>query len=125
MNKGEVELASFLPKLKKYDGIKALKKSRYLFQIPSEASVEIGKVLYEATGKETYLNIIKRNIDASPDTISLSEEFFDGAKISIDAEVKVLYQENDKDIIGQYIIFSKVYNEQRKLYGNTKMITKN
>ncbi len=55
-----------------------------------------------------------------PNTISLSKEFFDGAKISIDAEVKVLYQENEKDIIGQYIIFSKVYNEQRKLYGNTK-----
>lgn len=55
-----------------------------------------------------------------PDTISLSKEFFDGAKIAIDTEVKVLYQENEKDIIGQYIIFSKVYNEQRKLYGNTK-----
>ena len=55
-----------------------------------------------------------------PDTISLSKEFFDKAKIAIDAEVKVLYQENEKDIIGQYIIFSKVYNEQRKLYGKTK-----
>ncbi len=55
-----------------------------------------------------------------PNTISLSKDFFDGAKIAIDAEVKVLYQENEKDIIGQYIIFSKVYNEQRKLYGNTK-----
>lgn len=55
-----------------------------------------------------------------PDTISLSKEFFDGARIAIDAEVKVLYQENEKDIIGQYIIFSKIYNEQRKLYGNTK-----
>lgn len=55
-----------------------------------------------------------------PNTISLSEEFFDGEKIAIDAEVKVLYQENEKDIIGQYIIFCKVYNEQRKLYGNTK-----
>lgn len=55
-----------------------------------------------------------------PDTISLSKEFFDGAKIAIDAEVKVMYQENEKDIIGQYIIFSKVYNEQRKLHGNTK-----
>ncbi len=55
-----------------------------------------------------------------PDTISLSKEFFDGAKIAIDAEVKVLCQENEKDIIGQYIIFFKVYNEQRKLYGNTK-----
>ncbi len=55
-----------------------------------------------------------------PDAMSLSKEFFDGVKIAIDAEVKVLYQENEKDIIGQYIIFSKVYNEQRKLYGNTK-----
>ncbi len=55
-----------------------------------------------------------------PDTILLSKEFFDGVKTAIDAEVKVLYQEDEKDIIGQYIIFSKVYNEQRKLYGNTK-----
>ena len=55
-----------------------------------------------------------------PDTISFCKEFFDEVKIAIDAEVKVLYQENEKDIIGQYIIFSKVYNEQRKLYGNTK-----
>ena len=55
-----------------------------------------------------------------PDTIALRKEFFDGAEIAIDAEVKVLYQENEKDIIGQYIIFSRVYNEQRKQYGNTK-----
>lgn len=55
-----------------------------------------------------------------PDTMSLSKDFFDGAEIAIDAEVKVLYQENENDIIGQYIIFSKVYNEQRKQYGNTK-----
>lgn len=55
-----------------------------------------------------------------PDVISLSEEFFDGEKISIDANVKVLYQENENDIIGQYIIFTKVYNEQRGLFGSTK-----
>ncbi len=55
-----------------------------------------------------------------PDAMSLSQEFFDGEKVSIDAEMKVLYRENEKDIIGQYIIFSKVYNEQRKLHGNTR-----
>lgn len=55
-----------------------------------------------------------------PDVISLSEEFFAGEKISIDANVKVLYQENENDIIGQYIIFTKVYNEQRGLFGSTK-----
>ena len=55
-----------------------------------------------------------------PDMISLSRDFFEGDKIAIDAEVKILYQENEGDIIGQYIIFCKVYTEQRKLYGNTK-----
>ena len=69
-NKKEIELAQFFPKLKKYDGIKALKESHYLLQIPSEASVEIGKILYEVTGDEKYLDLIKRNIDASPETIS-------------------------------------------------------
>ena len=36
-----------------------------------------------------------------------NREFFNGEKISVDAEVKVLYQENETDIVGQYIIFSK------------------
>ena len=55
-----------------------------------------------------------------PDTISLQKEFFNGAKIAIEAEVNVLYQENEQDIIGQYIIFSKVFNKQRTRYGYTK-----
>ena len=55
-----------------------------------------------------------------PDIISLSNDFFDGEKIAIDAEVKVLYQEGENNIIGQYIIFCKVYNEQRKKHGQTK-----
>lgn len=55
-----------------------------------------------------------------PDSISLSKEFFSGERIAIDAEVKILYEATEKDIIGQYIIFSKVYNEQRRFYENTK-----
>ena len=55
-----------------------------------------------------------------PDTISLSKDFFGGEKIAVDAEIKVLYQEDENSIIGQYIIFCKVYNEQRKKYGQTK-----
>ena len=57
-----------------------------------------------------------------PDTISLSKDFFDGEKIAVDTEVKVLYQEDEGNIIGQYIIFCKVYNEQRKKYGQTKKV---
>ncbi|MCI8707677.1 MAG: hypothetical protein HFH44_13355 [Lachnospiraceae bacterium] len=55
-----------------------------------------------------------------PTTISLSKDFFDNEKIAVDAEAKVLYQEDENNIIGQYIIFCKVYNEQRKNYGQTK-----
>lgn len=55
-----------------------------------------------------------------PDTISLSKDFFDGARIAIDAKVKILYQEDEDNIIGQYIIFCKVYSEQRRKYGQTK-----
>ncbi len=55
-----------------------------------------------------------------PDIISLSKDFFNGAGIAVDAQIKVLYQENEGDIIGQYIIFCKVYQEQRKCYGNTR-----
>ena len=70
VNKNDSGLAIFMPKLKKYNGIKALKESPYLLQVPSEASVEIGKILYEVTGDEEYLDLIKRNIDESPETIS-------------------------------------------------------
>ena len=55
-----------------------------------------------------------------PDTLSLTNEFFGGEKTAVDVEVTVLSQENNQDIIGQYIFFSKIYNEQRKLYGYTK-----
>ncbi|MDE7206145.1 MAG: hypothetical protein K2N90_03120 [Lachnospiraceae bacterium] len=53
-------------------------------------------------------------------TISLSKDFFDDEKIEADAEAKVLYQEDENNIIGQYIVFRKVCNEQRKKYGQTK-----
>ncbi|MBR3606384.1 MAG: hypothetical protein IKL51_02260 [Lachnospiraceae bacterium] len=56
---------------------------------------------------------------AVPDRISLSEEFFQGEDVSIEAKVKVLYGESE-DIIGQYIIFCKVYNKQRKKFGRTE-----
>ncbi len=69
---------------------------------------------------ELYVIFIGEKPKNPPDIISLSKDFFNGEKIAVDAEVKVLYQENEGNIIGQYIIFCKVYNEQRKKYGQTK-----
>ena len=55
-----------------------------------------------------------------PDTISLSKEFFDGADIDIEVKAKVIYESETEDIINQYIIICKVFDEQRKLYGMTE-----
>lgn len=55
-----------------------------------------------------------------PENISLSKDFFDGADTAIDVRVKVITEGNTDDIINQYIIFCKVYNEQMKLYGRTR-----
>lgn len=49
-----------------------------------------------------------------PDTLSLQKDFFDGEKIALEAKIKVLYQENEVDIIGQYIMFCKVYTKSRE-----------
>lgn len=95
----------------------------YMIQTYHDYFKRTGQNLYgskRAVFPEPELYVIftgeRKNI---PDRISLSEEFFGGKKTAVDAEVKVLYKESE-NIIGQYIIFCKVYNEQRKLYGNTK-----
>lgn len=60
-----------------------------------------------------------------PDTISLSQEFFDGADLDIEIKAKVIY-ENDKDnIINEYIVFCKVFNEQIKEHGMTQKAVTN
>ena len=56
-----------------------------------------------------------------PDKISLSKEFFKGMDIDIEVKAKVIYGSDTDDIINQYIIFCKVFNEQTKQHGMTKM----
>ncbi len=55
-----------------------------------------------------------------PEYISLAEEFFGRQKFFLDAKVKVLYGSDEGDIISQYVTFTKVYDEQRKLHGRTR-----
>ena len=59
-----------------------------------------------------------------PDTISLSQEFFDGADIDVEVKAKVIYESDTEDIINQYIVFCKVFDEQRKRYGMTEQTVK-
>ncbi|MDE6602403.1 MAG: hypothetical protein K2K90_09620, partial [Lachnospiraceae bacterium] len=55
-----------------------------------------------------------------PDKISLSKEFFEGVDIDIEVKAKVIYERDTDDIINQYIIFCKVFNEQTKQHGMTQ-----
>ena len=55
-----------------------------------------------------------------PAEISLSQEFFDGKDCGIDVKVKMIYDGKEGDIINQYVIFTKVCNEQMKKYGRTR-----
>ncbi len=55
-----------------------------------------------------------------PSEISLSQEFFDGKECCLDVKVKMIYDGKEGDIINQYILFTKVCNEQIALYGRTQ-----
>ena len=55
-----------------------------------------------------------------PSEISLSQEFFGGKDCGIDVKVKMIYDGKEGDIINQYVIFTKVCNEQMKKNERTR-----
>ena len=55
-----------------------------------------------------------------PSEISLSQEFFGGKECAVDVKVKMIYDGKEGDIINQYVIFTKICNEQMKIYGRTR-----
>ncbi|WP_251210074.1 hypothetical protein [Acetatifactor aquisgranensis] len=64
--------------------------------------------------------IFTGNKGRKPDKVSLSKEFFEGADIDIEVKAKIIYESDTDDIINQYIIFCKVFNEQTKQHGMTQ-----
>jgi hypothetical protein len=52
--------------------------------------------------------------------VSLKEEFFENADVSIEIKVKVIYDSTPGDILNQYILFTRICNEQVRLYGRTR-----
>lgn len=67
--KKDVDLSDFMPKLKKYDGILALKK---MFEKSGEKNIQIAKALYEYTGEIKYLEFIRDIIKNSKGLTKLS-----------------------------------------------------
>jgi hypothetical protein len=54
-----------------------------------------------------------------PDVISLSEEYFGENEVAVEVKAKVIYEQETDDIINQYIVFCKVFNDQRNKHGLT------
>ncbi|MCC8059417.1 MAG: Rpn family recombination-promoting nuclease/putative transposase [Clostridiales bacterium] len=59
------------------------------------------------------------NAEINQKMISLSEEFFHGVSSAVEVKVKVITNGGGNDIINQYIMFSKVVDEQFSLHGRT------
>ena len=55
-----------------------------------------------------------------PSEISLAQEFFAGKECGIDVKVKMIYDGKEGDIINQYVLFTKICNEQMKKHGRTR-----
>lgn len=57
---------------------------------------------------------------SKPSEITLAKEFFEGKESCIDVKVKMIYDGKDGDIINQYVVFTKVCNEQIALHGRKR-----
>lgn len=55
-----------------------------------------------------------------PEGISLRKDFFQDANAPIDLEARVISTESTDDIIGQYIIYAHVYDQQVKQHGRDR-----
>ena len=55
-----------------------------------------------------------------PESISLRKSFFADENSCVEVEAKVIYDSKAGDIINQFVIFSKVFDTQRKLYPDDK-----
>ena len=61
--------------------------------------------------------IFTGNKGRKPDKVFLSREFFQGEEIDIEVKAMVIYEGITDDIINQYIVFCKVFDEQTKQHG--------
>ncbi len=56
-----------------------------------------------------------------PEKISLRRDFFQDKNVPLDLEARVINTENTDDIIGQYIIYAHVFDQQVRKYGRERI----
>ena len=86
----------------------------YKFSLYSSTKIEI---------PEPEFYIIYTGKKKVKDKISLREEFWDSPNLDLSA--RVIHAENKNDILGQYIIFCHVFDQQRKIYGHASSAIEN
>ena len=59
-----------------------------------------------------------------PDSLNLSDLWIEPGFSSIDLNVKIIYYKDAKDILSQYILFTRIYDEQRKLFYDARLAIK-
>ena len=64
--------------------------------------------------------IFTGNRKFTKNTICMKEDFWNNPNANVDVVAKVIYAENKEDIIGQYIIFSHVLDNQIQKHGRNK-----
>jgi hypothetical protein len=96
----------------------------YLAQSYHEYCIKTSQSLYRSKKvkipKPELFVIYTGNQGKRPEVLSLSEEFFGGAETAVEVKAKVIYESDSDDIINQYIIFCKVFDDQRKKHGLTQ-----
>jgi hypothetical protein len=96
----------------------------YLAQSYHEYCIKTSQSLYKnkkvKIPKPELFIIYTGNQGKTPEVLSLSEEFFGGAETAVEVKAKVIYESDSDDIINQYIIFCKVFDDQRKEHGLTQ-----
>lgn len=84
-----------------------------------EKSIDLYTTRKASVPKPEFYVVYTGERKTKPKTINLADEFFEGKETGIDVTVNMLYGETD-DIIGEYVTFTKVYNEQCKIHGRTE-----
>ena len=96
----------------------------YYAQTLKEYIEEHGHDVYHSKkvpiGEPEFYVVFSGDRKKSKSKISLKKDFFEKTGCKIDLEAKVIYQEDKNNIIGQYIIYCHVFDEQREKWGNVK-----
>lgn len=69
---GDCDLAKFLPSLKKYDGLEAIKDKLKDCIIPSDNSLELAVILYNNLNEMQYIQVFAENLKLGNDAQKLS-----------------------------------------------------